>query len=207
MKNYEKWTDDSIIASIRNRDLDAMDFLCQKYKGLVKNKSKMYFMPGADQEDLIQEGMIGLYQAILSYDETKNSSFSAFADIVVSRHILNAIRRSNRKKNGPLNHYISLDSAVGQKTDLESDNGFSILDTLILKRNQNPEELVIDKETYSVITYELGRQLSRFEKSVFELSSRGMDYQEIAKVLDKSPKSIDNALQRIKNKCKKLLEK
>ena len=205
MKNYEKWTDDSIIASIRNRDLDAMDFLCQKYKGLVKNKSKMYFMPGADQEDLIQEGMIGLYQAILSYDETKNSSFSAFADIVVSRHILNAIRRSNRKKNGPLNHYISLDSAVGQKTDLESDNGFSILDTLILKRNQNPEELVIDKETYSVITYELGRQLSRFEKSVFELSSRGMDYQEIAKVLDKSPKSIDNALQRIKNKCKKLL--
>lgn len=204
MEDYEKWTDEKIIAAIRNRDLDAMDFLCQKYKGLVKNKSKTYFLPGADQEDLIQEGMIGLYQAILSYDETKKSSFSSFADIVVSRHILNAIRRSNRKKNGPLNHYISLDSAAGEKTDPEFGDGSSLLDTIILKRNQNPEELVIDKETYSVITYELGRQLSRFEKSVFELSSQGMDYQEIAKELGKTPKSIDNALQRIKNKYKKL---
>lgn len=205
MEPYEKWTDDKIIASIRNRDLEAMDFLCRKYKGLVKNKSKMYFLPGADQEDLIQEGMIGLYQAVLSYDETKNSSFSAFADVVVSRHILNAIRRSNRKKNGPLNHYISLDSAASQNTDLEFGGGSSLLDSLILQRNQNPEELVIDKETYSVIRYELGRQLSRFEKSVFELSSRGMDYQEIAKALGKTPKSIDNALQRIKNKYKKLV--
>lgn len=207
MEEYDTWTDDRIIAAIRSRDLDAMDYLCRKYKGLVKNKAKMHFLPGADQEDLIQEGMIGLYQAVLSYDENKGSSFSTFADLVVSRHILTAIKQSNRKKNGPLNHYISLDTPDKQSAGSDSGAVSSLLDTMILKINQNPEELLIDKETYSVITYELGRQLSRFEKSVFELSSQGMDYQEIARALSKTPKSIDNALQRIKNKYKKLHQK
>lgn len=204
MEQYATWEDEKIIASIRNRDLDAMDFLCQKYKGLVKNKAKMYFLPGADQEDLIQEGMIGLYQAILAYDASKGSSFSTFAELVVSRYILMAIKQSNRKKNVPLNNYISLDGTGEHKENSGPGAKSFSLDALVLARNQNPEELVIDKETCSVLEYELGRQLSRFEKSVFELSRQGMDYQEIAKALDKPPKSIDNALQRIKSKYRKL---
>lgn len=201
MEKYAKMSDEEILAEIRQQELGAIDYLCQKYKGLVKSKARLYFMPGADQEDLIQEGMIGLYRAILTYSEERECSFYTYANHVVEMQILTAIKNSNRKKNGPLNYYVSLDTGGGNE-DEEGENSFLSLETVISGRNRNPEELIIDKENVAVLEYELGKRLSKLEKLVFDYSRQGLNYQEIARVLGKNPKSIDNALQRIKTKCK-----
>jgi len=201
-EKYTNLSDQEIIALIRAGDNDAIDFLLEKYKNLVRKKANTLFLIGGDKDDLIQEGMIGLYKAIRDFDLSANANFYVFAELCIARQIYTAIKLSNRKKNIPLNDYISFNSpAFGE----EGNENISLLD-LILSNNQNPEDLVIDKESTSMIKYELERRLSLMERKVLNLYLSGKDYQEIAKELERESKSIDNALQRIKSKLTLLLK-
>lgn len=202
---YKNLSDNEIVALIRDGDQCAMDYLLEKYKHLARNKAKALFLIGGDRDDLIQEGMIGLYKAIRDFDSTKDSSFFNFADLCISRQIYTAINASNRKKNIPLNTYISLYSpAYGENGDAEEKE--KLVDTIHQGNVSNPEELVIDKENTSMIEYELVRRLSNLEKQVLDLYMRDLKYIQIAEVLGKEPKAIDNALTRIKTKLNQVLE-
>ena len=177
----------------------------EKYKYLVRSKAKALFLIGGDKDDLIQEGMIGLYKAIRDYQSGKDNSFFTFADLCVSRQIYSAIKASNRKKNIPLNTYISLYApAYGENSDAEEKE--NLVDIIYQKNVSNPEELVIDKENTSMIEYELVRRLSDLEKRVLGLYMRDLKYVQIAEVLGKEPKTIDNALTRIKTKLNQVLK-
>lgn len=201
-EKYTGLSDPEIIALIREKDNDAIDYLLEKYKNLVRKKANTLFLIGGDKDDLIQEGMIGLYKAIRDFDLSANTSFYSFADLCIARQMYTAIKLSNRKKNIPLNDYISFNSpAFGE----DGNENISLLD-LFLTNNQNPEDLVIDKESTSMIEYELERRLSLMEQKVLNLYLGGKNYQEIAKELEREPKSIDNALQRIKSKLTLLLK-
>lgn len=200
---YYGISDEEMIKLIRDGDEMAVDYLLEKYKGLVKSKARTLFLAGADRDDLIQEGMIGLYKAIRGFDLSKDTSFFNFANLCISRQIYNAINASNRKKNIPLNTYVSLSSPI-----FYDDDGDEVLPTFntILKSNQkDPEELVIDKEKATMIEYELDKRLSDLEKSVISLYLKDFNYIEISKILDKEAKAIDNALTRIKGKLSKII--
>ncbi|HHU72204.1 MAG TPA: RNA polymerase sporulation sigma factor SigH [Clostridiales bacterium] len=202
---YKNLSDNEIVALIGDGDQPAMDYLLEKYKYLARSKAKALFLIGGDRDDLIQEGMIGLYKAIRDFDPTKDSSFFNFADLCISRQIYTAINASNRKKNIPLNTYISLYSpAYGENGDAEDKE--KLVDTIHQGNVSNPEELVIDKENTSMIEYELVRRLSNLEKQVLDLYMRDLKYIQIAEVLGKEPKAIDNALTRIKTKLNQVLE-
>lgn len=198
-------SDEDIIALIRGNDPDAMDYMLNRYKNLVRKKAKALYLIGGDKDDLIQEGMIGLYKAIRDYNPDKFNSFHNFADLCISRQIYSAIKASNRKKNLPLNTYVSLYTpAYGENTDLEDKE--SLVDLMYENKISNPEELVIDKESTNMLEYELVRHLSQFEKDVLDLYLFDFNYLQIADKLKKEPKSIDNALQRIKLKLNKVLK-
>ncbi len=202
---YEMLPDEEIVCRIQNGDRPAIDYLMEKYKYLVRNKAKALYLIGGDRDDLIQEGMIGLYKAIRDYQSDKENSFFNFADLCVSRQIYSAIKASNRKKNIPLNTYISLDSpAYGEGNDIEEKE--TLVDIIHQKYVLNPEQLVIDKENTSMIEYELVRRLSDLEKQVLTLYMQDLKYVQIAEVLGKKPKSIDNALTRIKTKLNQVLK-
>lgn len=202
---YSTMPDEEIVSLIQAGDNQAMEYLFEKYKHMVRNKAKALFLIGGDKDDLIQEGMIGLYKAIRDFQKDKQSSFFNFADLCVSRQIYSAIKASNRKKNIPLNTYISL------YTPLTGENGDDVdkdtlVDIIFQEKRSNPEELVIDKENTSMIEYELVRRLSDLEKRVLDLYMQDLKYVQIAKVLGKEPKTIDNALTRIKNKLNRVLK-
>ncbi len=198
-------SDEDIITLIRNNDPDAMDYMLNRYKNLVRKKAKALYLIGGDKDDLIQEGMIGLYKAIRDYNPDKDNSFHNFADLCISRQIYSAIKASNRKKNLPLNTYVSLYTpAYGENADLEEKE--SLVDLMYENKISNPEELVIDKESTNMLEYELVRHLSQFEKDVLDLYLFDFSYLQIADKLKKEPKSIDNALQRIKLKLNKVLK-
>lgn len=203
--NYSYMSDEDIVAMIQAGDRSAMDYLFEKYKHLVRNKAKALFLIGGDKDDLIQEGMIGLYKAVQDYQRDKQSSFFNFADLCISRQIYSAIKASNRKKNMPLNNYVSiyapLDSGQGEGQEKET-----LVDIMYQEEGLNPEEMVIDKENTSMIEYELVRRLSDLEKRVLDLYMQDLKYVQIAKVLGKEPKTIDNALTRIKNKLNRVLK-
>lgn len=202
---YDLLSDEEILERIRNGDQPAIDYLMEKYKYLVRSKAKALFLIGGDKDDLIQEGMIGLYKAIRDYQTGKDNSFFNFADLCVSRQIYSAIKASNRKKNIPLNTYISLYTpAYGENGDTEEKE--TLVDIIYQKNVSNPEELVIDKENTSMIEYELVRRLSDLEKKVLGLYMQDLKYTQIAEVLNKEPKTIDNALTRIKTKLNQLLK-
>ncbi len=209
-KTYEGLSDEEIIEKIRQGHNDAVDFLMEKYKNLVRRKAANLFLIGADKEDLIQEGMIGLYKAIRDYQigEESASSFYTFADLCISRQMYSAIKASNRKKNIPLNTYISLyGPAFGEnKGNNGEENMESHVNFVHGEKNLNPEELVIDKENISVLEYTIERRLSDLEKKVIKYYRNGLSYVEIANLLGRSPKSIDNALQRIKTKLNQILK-
>ncbi len=195
---YRACSDEEILVCIKNGDLVAMDYLLEKYKYMVRKKAKVLFLMGGDREDLIQEGMIGLYKAIRDFEEEKESKFSTFAELCISRQIYSAIKTSNRKKNLPLNTYVSFYAPVnGEK---EEAHPLAMIDRIKTEYNSNPEEMVIDKERTNMIEYEIEQRLSSFEREVIRLHIAGMKYTEIAGILQRDPKSIDNALQRIKNK-------
>ena len=204
-KIYDTLSDTEIVERIRNGDQLAMDYLLEKYKYLVRNKAKALFLIGGDRDDLIQEGMIGLYKAIRDFQSDKENSFFSFADLCISRQIYSAIKASNRKKNIPLNTYISLYTpAYGESGDSEDKE--TLVDIIHQKNVSNPEELVIDKENTSMIEYELVRRLSNLEKQVLDLYMQDLKYVQIAEVLGKEPKTIDNALTRIKTKLNQVLK-
>lgn len=205
MTQYYMLTDEQIICRIKEGDQGAVDFLMDKYKDIVRKKAKALFLIGGEKEDLIQEGMIGLYKAIRDFQVEKDSSFYTFADLCISRQIYSAINASQRKKNLPLNTYISLYTPVNGKNE-ENDENPPLVDTMLHDREQNPESLVIDKENTSLIEDKLFQKLSPLEKQVLELYMSDLRYVEIAKRLNKEPKSIDNALQRIKMKLTQVLK-
>ena len=203
--DYNSMSDEEIVERIQAGDQLAMDYFMEKYKYFVRDKAKAFFLIGGEKDDLIQEGMIGLYKAIRDFQSDKNSSFFNFADLCISRQIYNAIKASNRKKNIPLNTYISLDLPVYTKDGSESKKE-TLVNIIRQKAVSNPEDLLIDKENTSMIEYELVSRLSNLEKQVLELYMQDLTYIQIAEALDRQPKAIDNALTRIKTKLKQVLD-
>lgn len=204
-RDLEKLSEDEIILIAQNRNDEAMTYLMEKYKGLVRQKVRTLFLIGGDKDDLVQEGMIGLYKAICDYSPEKEASFRTFADLCISRQVYTAIKTSNRMKNQPLNSYISIYSPAYSDENALADGDF-IIDQEIRTSQLNPEEIIIDRENASRIEKNLFAYLSKMETKVLELYLEGMTYQEIASYMDKSPKSIDNALQRIKSKLQKQID-
>ena len=202
MNLFEKKTDEELIEEIVAGNTAAMDFLMDKYKNLVRGKAKALFLVGADKEDLIQDGMIGLYKAIRDFDADKEASFRSFAELCITRQMYTAIKSSNTKKNQPLNNYVSFDTMV-----LPDESEGTVEDVLLAgaEKISNPEQLVIDKESASVLEYTLVGRLSKMEREVLFYYLRDYNYNQIAAALNKEPKAVDNALQRIKKKLTQVI--
>lgn len=207
MSDYEQLSDEELIARLRDGESKIVDYLMDKYKGLVRKNAHSMFIIGADKDDLIQEGMIGLFKAIRDYDYGYGASFMTFADICVTRQMYNAVEAGSRKKHGPLNSYVSLsESESFSELDADSENGGkSVMDALLLLSDKSPEELIIDKENTQSLEKKINEALSDFERQVLNLHLTGLGYVEIARILGKDEKSADNALSRIKTKVKKIL--
>ena len=201
MTDYEKKTDEELIMDFRGGDTAIMDYLLEKYKPMVKKKAKAMYLLGGDSDDLIQEGMIGLFKAVRDYDSAQEASFGTFAQICVTRQLYSAIRASRRKKHLPLNSYISLYDNEEISEEKESE----LIQIQNIASTNNPEDLVIHKESEDSFMNELEGNLSELERKVLYLHLLGTDYRTIAKLLGKSPKAVDNALQRIKPKAEELL--
>ena len=202
MREYEQQTIEEVVASAKHGNDEAMEYVLAKYKGLVRGLSRTLFLLDGDEDDLIQEGMIGLYKAVVSYDECRGATFETFH--CINRQMYSAVKKSNRKKNGPLNTYISIDSA----SDSDNEQGLDsvkLLDRVSAGLHQNPEDIIIDREEAGDIEERLFSVLSGMEREVLSLFLRGMTYQEIARYMQKQPKAIDNALQRIKTKLRTIL--
>ncbi|MFW5855802.1 MAG: RNA polymerase sporulation sigma factor SigH [Bacillota bacterium] len=201
-EDYTQLSDDELIDLIHDGDSYAQEVLIKRYKNFVLAKSRSYFLVGADREDIVQEGMIGLYKAIRDYKVDRLASFRAFAELCITRQIITAIKAATRQKHQPLNSYISLNKPI---YDEESDR--TLLDVLKGGKLTNPEQLFISKETYDLIERKISEMLSDLEFDVLQEYLKGKSYQAIADTLDKHVKSIDNALQRVKRKLEVFLEK
>ncbi|PWU67488.1 MULTISPECIES: RNA polymerase sporulation sigma factor SigH [Gracilibacillus] len=199
--NFQLLDDNELILLIQGGNTYALDFLIQKYKSFVRAKAKSYFLVGADHEDITQEGMIGLFKAIRDFQQDKQSSFRAFAELCITRQIITAVKTATRQKHMPLNSYISLDKPI---YDEESDR--TLLDVLEATIALDPQELIISREKHGDMEGKLAELLSRLERDVLLLYLEGKTYQEISAELNRHAKSIDNALQRVKRKLEKYLE-
>ena len=199
MSKYDRMTDEQLLCDYKNGNQEIMDYLMVKYKSMVRKKARAMYLLGGENEDLIQEGMIGLFKAVQDYDVDQEASFFSFARLCVTRQLYSAIEASNRKKHSPLNSYISL-------YEREDGEG-SLIDTMESEHETNPEELLVSQEHAKSLEERLEKDLSELERRVLYLHLMGTDYKTIAKLLDRSPKTIDNALQRIKGKMQKILEK
>ena len=203
-EKFKQAGDEELILMYRDGEEEAAGFLMNKYKNLVRKKAGSMYILGGDREDLIQEGMIGLYKAIRDYDMGRDVNFYTFADLCVSRQMYTAVQASNRQKHLPLNTYISI---YGQTMNSEEGNGeYDLINTLVSRIESNPEEMMIAQENMEQMENAILKELSELEKQVFELHLTGMNYTEIAKVLGRDEKSTDNALQRMKGKIKKILK-
>jgi len=200
--SYEEMADEQIVDHARLGDRIAEEYLINKYKNFVRAKARSYFLIGADREDIIQEGMIGLYKAIRDFKSDKLASFRAFAELCITRQIITAIKTATRQKHIPLNSYVSLNKPI---YDEESDR--TLLDVLSGNRVTDPEELVISREEFVDIESKMGEFLSELEREVLNAYLDGKSYQEIAQELNRHVKSIDNALQRVKRKLERYIEK
>ncbi|MCI1763014.1 MULTISPECIES: RNA polymerase sporulation sigma factor SigH [Heyndrickxia] len=200
-ENYVMMEDEQLIELVHKGDSEALDFLIQKYRNFVRAKARSYFLVGADKEDIVQEGMIGLYKAIRDYKEDKLTSFKAFAELCIIRQIITAIKTATRQKHIPLNSYVSLDKPI---YDEESDR--TLMDVISGAKIMNPEELIINREKYGNIEGKISELLSDLERKVLALYLDGQSYQEISEELNRHVKSIDNALQRVKRKLERYLE-
>ena len=196
-------TDEQLISRLRGGEKPIMDFLMEKYKGLVRQKAKAMYLWGGENDDLIQEGMIGLFKAVEDYEPDAGASFYSFAELCISRQMYTAIKASQRKKHLPLNSYVSLYTS-GKRED--GKEALPLAETIEAGAESNPEELLLNTEYAHAFEEELKDQLSKLENRVLYLHLMGMDYLKIAEVMDKSPKAIDNALQRIKGKARHILE-
>lgn len=199
MGKYEHMTDEQLICKLRDGEKTIIDYIMEKYKNMVRKEANAMYLLGGENDDLIQEGMIGLFKAVQDYQPEQDTSFYSFAKLCITRQMYSAITASKRKKHSPLNSYISL----YEKREDDS----SLIDTMEAGRQSNPEELLVSREHAALLESRLEESLSDLENRVLYLHLLGTDYKTIARLLDKSPKTIDNALQRIKNKTEKILER
>jgi RNA polymerase sporulation-specific sigma factor len=197
--DYESIPDEELVKGVRYGDRQALEYLIHKYKNFVRAKARSYFLIGADHEDIVQEGMIGLFKAIRDFRGDKLTSFKAFAELCITRQIITAIKTATRQKHIPLNSYVSLDKPSHDDSDR------TLYDTLTGGR-LNPEEIYINQEEYNDIEDKISQILSDLERQVLMLYLDGRSYQEIAVDLNRHVKSIDNALQRVKRKLEKYLQ-
>ena len=195
MKNYIELADEELVKLSHDGDELALEYLIERYKYFVRSKARSYFLVGADHEDIIQEGMIGLFKAIRDYREERETSFFHFAELCITRQIYSAIEASNRKKHAPLNSYVSFYSEV-------SEEGQPLAEYLESERSDNPEQRMIDQENFELFLKKVRQSLSKMECEVLDDYLSGLNYQQIAEKMKKSPKAIDNALQRIKTKIR-----
>lgn len=202
-KKYENYSDEELIVRLRDGESAITDYIMDKYKNLVRSKAKSMYILGADREDLIQEGMIGLFKAIRDYDTGRDASFFTFADLCVSRQMYTAVQAAGRQKHAPLNTYISLYANRSEDDSVGKSEEWGLIDSMFSRSERSPEELFIDKENVELWERTIDRELSSFEKQVLDLYLTGMKYSQIARVLGRDDKSTDNALQRIKSKLKK----
>lgn len=201
LKNkYEKISDEEIIVMVNNNDEHAMEYIITKYKNLVKIKARAYFLIGADKEDIIQEGMIGLYKAIRDFKHEKEVNFNTFAGMCITRQIITAIKTATRQKHMPLNSYISLNKSVYDEEERQ------FIEELIPKSVSNPEDLLISEEDKIYIEESLLKHLSGLENEVLTLYLDGNSYFEIAEKTGKDEKAIDNAIQRARKKVEKIIK-
>ncbi len=201
-RDYDTMQDEEIVAiAQREGDGEALEYLLNKYKNFVRAKARSYFLIGADHEDIVQEGMIGLYKAIRDYRVDRSASFHAFAELCVTRQIITAIKTATRQKHIPLNSYVSLNRPI-----YEEDPDRTLLDVITEEVPSNPESMLIDREDLSLIEGRIGEMLSDLEKEVLIRYIEGKSYQEISAEMNRHVKSIDNALQRIKRKLQKYLD-
>jgi RNA polymerase sporulation-specific sigma factor len=199
--DYCEMPDERVVENARCGDEQALEYLIHKYRNFVRAKARSYFLIGADREDIVQEGMIGLYKAIRDFRQDKLSSFRAFAELCITLQIITAIKTATRQKHIPLNSYVSLNKPI---YDEESDR--TLLDVLSGTRISDPEELIISQDDFNSIESKIGELLSDLEWEVLTSYLQGKSYQEIAADLDRHVKSIDNALQRVKRKLERYLE-
>ena len=200
-ERFAHMTDEEIVSLCHEGDSDAEEYLLNKYKNFVRSKARSYFLIGADHEDIVQEGMIGLYKSIRDFKPEKLSSFRAFAELCITRQIITAIKTATRQKHIPLNSYVSLNKPL---YDEESDR--TLLDVIMEGRIADPEEMIINRENLGNIHNRINEVLSSLEQEVLRAYLDGKSYQEIAETLGRHVKSIDNALQRVKRKLEKYLE-
>ncbi len=202
---YEGLTDEELIDRQRSGERQIMDYIMDKYKNLVRKKAKSMHILGADNDDLIQEGMIGLFKAVRDYDPGRDASFYTFADLCISRQMYKAVQASRREKHTPLNTYVSL---YADMAEAENDgNSTELVNVIASAVETNPEQLMIDRENVADIEAIIEKELSSFEKQVLDLYITGMSYSQIAGVLSRDAKSTDNALQRLKAKLRKAVDK
>lgn len=196
----EEMGEDKVLELAKNGDGTAIEYMLEKYRNFVRAKSRTYFLIGADREDIIQEGMIGLFKAIRDYKPESGSNFRSFADLCITRQIITAIKNATRQKHIPLNSYVSLNKPA---YDDDSDN--TLMDSVIEEHRFDPEEIMINRERFRLLEEKLVESLSKYESKVLKQYLDGKSYTDIASRLGKSEKSIDNALQRIKKKIEKLV--
>ena len=200
-QRFTDMTDEELVSLVHSGNTEALDFLITKFRSFVRMKARSYFLIGADKEDIIQEGMIGLYKAIRDFRSDKLSSFRAFAELCIIRQIITAIKTATRQKHIPLNSYVSLDKPI---YDEESDR--TLMDVLTGNGADDPEDLIIHNEEFQYMEEKMGEVLSELEREVLALYLDGQSYQEISEKLERHVKSIDNALQRVKRKLERHLQ-
>ena len=195
---YENLEDEQIVSLIKEGDEKALSYLLEKYKKLVNLKVGKYFIIGAEREDIVQEGMIGLFKAIKNFNAEKNNTFKSFANICIKRQLITAIKTSNRQKHMPLNSYLSLNTAA---YDNNEEDSVELIDTFNSNTIEDPLETVMKKEYYAEVQNAINKNLSKFEKQVLDRFIKGDSYLTISQRLDTPVKSVDNAIQRIRKKA------
>ena len=197
-KSFEEFSDEQVVSIAQGGNEEALDFILHKFRPQVARKANSYFLAGADKDDIIQEGMIGLFKAVRDFKPDKDAAFRSFAELCITRQIITAVKSASRLKHSPLNSYISLDKPI------QDDNyDATLLDIIASGQASNPEEIIIKRENREQVEIKMEEVLSSFECSVLGYYLKGKSYNEIAAYLNRDPKSIDNALQRIKKKFEK----
>ncbi|MCM3584195.1 RNA polymerase sporulation sigma factor SigH [Mesobacillus maritimus] len=202
MQDYAELNDEILVQLFQDGDGEASEYLMRKYRSFVRAKASRYFLIGGEREDIIQEGMIGLYKAIRDFRVDKLSSFKAFAELCITRQIITAVKSATRQKHGPLNSYISLNKPI-----YEEESNHTLMDVITGPTNMDPMQMIIDQEKASDLERKMSEKLSDLEKRVLELHIAGHSYVEISQNVNTHVKSIDNALQRIKRKMERYLER
>ena len=195
-ENYSKLSDEEVIKLIKSGDKNALDYIMHKYKEVVNIKVSKYFIIGAEKEDIVQEGLIGLYKAIKNFDPEKENSFKTFANLCIERQLITAIKTSNRQKHMPLNSYLSLNMSAYEDEETET-----VIDVFDSSLTEDPLETLTKKEYYIAIENAIDKSLSDFEKKVLNRFAKGESYVQIANKLNTPVKSVDNAIQRIRKKA------